>query len=77
MAMGYFGGLTTGAVEASMGAACATILRERLAKVFSRAVQPDGQVVLRKPELRSDFRGLLTIEVDLLEEIAVLFRNHG
>jgi len=77
MAMGDFGGLTTGAVEASMSATCATILGESLAKMFSRTMQADRQVILCQPELRSNFRGLLSFEINLLEKLAVLLRNHG
>ena len=77
MAKGYFGGLTTGAVEASMSATCPAILGESLVKMFSRAMQADRQVILFQPELRSNFRGLLSFEIDLLEKLAVLLRNHG
>src|SRR5262245_4926210 len=69
--------LTAGAVETSMSATCTTILRKGLAKMFACAMEPDGQIVLRKPELRSDFPWLLSVKVDLLEQITVLLRDHG
>ena len=45
--------------------------------MLPRTMQPHGQVVLRQPELLSDFRRLFSIKVDLLEQIAILLGNHG
>ena len=77
MTMRDFRRLTAGAVETPMSATCPTVLRERLAKMFSGAMQANGQVVPRKVELRSDLGRVFAVKIDLLEKVSVLLRNHG
>jgi hypothetical protein len=72
-----FSGLLARAFEASVRAARATIMRERLAKMFSRPVQPHGEVVFRKSELCRDFTRLFSVQIYLLQQLAVLRGHHG
>ena len=55
-----------------MSAARPAVLRKSFAKVFASAMQPHGKIVPGDAELRSDFIGLLALQIDLLEKVAVL-----
>ena len=43
--------------------------------MFSGAMQPHGQVVSGKAELRGDFAAIFAVQIDLLEQVAVLLRH--
>ena len=60
-----------------MSAAGPAVLRESLAQVFARAMQPDGEVVLCETEFGSHFRKLLALKINLLKQVPILPGNHG
>ena len=75
--MRRFRSLFAGAIKTTVGAAGSTVLRERVAQVLPSAMQPHGEIVFRKTEFRCHLSRLLPLQVNLLQEIAVLFRHHG
>lgn len=60
-----------------MSAASRAVLRESLAQVFARAMQPDGEIVLCETEFGSHFRKLLALKINLLKQVPILLGNHG
>jgi hypothetical protein len=60
-----------GAIQTSVFAACPAIAGEFVAEVFARPVKPDGEVVAGQAEIERNLSGILAIEINALEQLAV------
>ena len=48
---------------------------KQFAEMLSSTVQPDGEIVSRQAKVLRSSRGILAIEIDALDQFAVVFRN--
>jgi hypothetical protein len=69
--------LPAGAVETPVFGASPAVPQKFLAKMLSRTVQPDGEIVSCEAKIRSGLGGVLAIEINALEQFAILVRHGG
>jgi hypothetical protein len=66
---------TACAVEAAVFSARQAVPQQLLAKMLSRAAQPDGEVISREARILRSTRGIPSIEIDALDQFAVVYRR--
>jgi hypothetical protein len=66
---------TACAVEAAVLGTGFAIPGKQFAKMLSRAVQPDGEVISRQARILRSPRGIPAIEIDALDQFAVVYRR--
>lgn len=77
VAMGRFTGLAARAIQTAMFAAGAAVLGEDFPQMLPGAMQADGEVVFRYAELGGNVRNLFALQINLLQEFAVLLGHRG
>ena len=68
--------LSARTVQTSVFTACPAIAHDLFPQMFAGAMQPDGEVVLGQTQFRRNHAHIISIEVNALQEVAILLR-HG
>lgn len=69
--------LSARTVQTSVFTACPAIARDLFPQMFAGAVQPDGEVVPGQTQLRRNRAHVISIEVNALQQVAILLRHGG